>query len=837
MAAELHSGFAELLRDARLNAGLTQEELAEAAGVSARAISNLERGINRYPHRHTRDLLADALEISPEVRKVWDAACRRQPASAPSESSATENSESSHVHRAPVPPTRLIGRDTEVEDLYERIRQPGVRLLTITGSGGVGKTRLSLGLIEALQEEFPDGVYFVDLATVRDHTLVDWAIASAIGLQHALDQSLQETFAAYLRFRRALLVIDNFEHVIDAAPIVSDLLARCPMLKVLVTSRAALHLHGEHEVALSPLALPGGSDESLEKKLRAPAVALFAERARMAKADFAVDAQNVDVVVAICRRLDGIPLAIELAAARIKVTPPRELLERLDRPLELLTSGARDAPDRQRTLRDTIAWSYGLLSPDEQRLLSSLSVFVGGFSLSAAEGVCEVGTDVLASMEKLIDHSLLIQRESHDGTARFWMLETVREFGLEQLEQSGEYEQARERHARYVLRLVEEAKPELRQGPHQPMRLRQMQQEFENIRVAFTWLVEHSEAEAAARLIVTLGTFFQIRKGTRELREWIENVLTLENAIEPGLKGDLLALLGMSFNSRGQLEKASEYLERSIELCLTANNKTGLWQAYYSLANVERYQGYYDQAGDTNERALSVAYELNDRMLIGQTLGHLSLIKWVDSDFDHAKSLSSEYLRLATEVDDYVGRQFALAHLGHIALYTGDLDTAEQRGLECLHESYELDYREMTAFALELLGQIELERSNFERTQRLHRQSIEGFWRSQGTIWRNLSICELASAAAGLGDYERGARLLGVAQKIYDQLDASTLRRWTAHKERLERTVRSGLDETTFEEARAEGRSWPLEQGLAYALGITDEHAHGSRATLDHVSR
>ena len=830
-----HSEFSDLLRNARIDAGLTQEELAEAAGVSARAVSNLERGINRFPHKYTRDLLEDALEISPEVRKEWDAACRRQPASGRSGDGSAERSESSRVHGVPVPTTRLIGRDTEVEQLFDLIRQPEVRLLTVTGSGGVGKTRLSLSVTEALAEQFPGGIYFVDLASVRDPALVDSAIASALDLRQARDQSLRDTTVSYLRFRRVLLVLDNFEHVIDAAPIVSDLLSSCPMLKVLVTSRAALHLQGEHEVALAPLELPLHSDASPQEKLRAPAVALFAERARMAKADFAANEQNVNEIVEICRRLDGIPLAIGLAAARVKVTPPIELLKHLERPLEMLTSGARDAPDRQRTLRDTIAWSYGLLSPEEQRLLNQLSVFVGGWKLSAGEAVCDPGTDFLATLEALVDHSLLVQQENDDGTARFSMLETVREFGLEQLEHSGELEHARERHARYFLTLVEEAKPDLRRGPTQPMRLRQMRQEFGNIRAAFNWFVEQGNAEAAARVINIPDSTWRILSMHRELADWIEAVLSLDGEIEPGLEGDLLTLVPLSYS--GGFEKSSWYLKRSIELCLTGSNKEGLWHAYDSLANVERYQGNYDLAADLTERSLSIAHELNNPMLIGRALGHLALISLVDDDYDHAQSLSSQYLRLATEVDDHVGRQFALAHLGHIALYAGDLETAEKRALECLEESYALEFTEMTAFALELLGHIEHDRSNYERTQRLYQESIEGFWRSHGTIWRNLSLFGLAGAAAGLGEFERGARLLGVAETVEEQFTSTIVWHWTSRVERIEGTVRAGLDKTAFEAARDEGRSWPLEQGLAYALGITDEHAHGSGITIDHVAR
>src|SRR5829696_9145885 len=376
-----------------------------------------------------------------------------------------------HLNNLPVQPTPLVGREREVSEVAERVRSEEVRLLTLIGPGGTGKTRLGLQAAADLLEEFSDGVFFVALATITEPELVASTIARALGVKESAEQSLMESLKNYLRDRRLLLVLDNFEQVLRGAPLVGELMGACPKLKVLATSRISLRLYGEQEYLVPPLALPDPRVMlPLEVLTHYEAVKLFGQRVRAVKSDFEVTTENAPAVAEICARLDGLPLAIELAAARVKVLTPQKMLDRLSDRLKLLTGGARDLPERQRTLRATMEWSHALLEEGERALFARLSVFAGGRTLEAIEAVCNAdGTlpiDVLDGVESLVDKSLLREEEGVGGEPRFVMLETVHEYTREKLEESGEAEELRRRHAQYFLALAEEAEPDLK-GPRQ----------------------------------------------------------------------------------------------------------------------------------------------------------------------------------------------------------------------------------------------------------------------------------------------------------------------------------------------------------------------------------
>jgi predicted ATPase/DNA-binding XRE family transcriptional regulator len=451
--------FAVLLRRHRHAAGLTQEELAARAGLGVRTIRDLERGVSRAPHRETLALLADALPNSHEERATLVSAARAM-------HGATPHPPQSRGARPPgvlpIPPTPLIGREHEEAAVTHLLLRRDVRLLTLTGAPGIGKTRLAMQVAAGLCETFADGMVFVGLAAIHDPTLLLSALAQALGVRDAGSQSLDATLAAHLRDKGVLLVLDNCEQVVAAAPLLAHLLASCPELKILVTSRAALRIRGEQEFTVPPLALPDSRHlPGLDDLAQYAAVALFVHRAQAVKPTFALTPTLAAHVAAICERLDGLPLALELAAARIKLLSPQALMARLESSLALLTHGPADLPARQQTMRCAIAWSYDLLAEQEQRLFRRLSVFARGWwTLEAAEAVCgakgERPGDVLDALQALVDESLVVQGEGADGEARYRLLELIREYALERLEASGEAETLRRRHAEYCLALAHE---------------------------------------------------------------------------------------------------------------------------------------------------------------------------------------------------------------------------------------------------------------------------------------------------------------------------------------------------------------------------------------------
>jgi predicted ATPase/transcriptional regulator with XRE-family HTH domain len=434
--------FGDLLRHHRIAAGLTQEALAERAGLSTRGISDLERGARELPRKDTLRLLLQALDLAPADRTALVTAARHPPATEP------RGVHPDRFSGLPVALTPLIGRETDVVSVTGLLNEPAVRLVTLTGPGGTGKTRLALAVAGRLAAVFPDGVAFVPLAALADPALVVSSIAQGLGVREAAGQTVIEALVAYLRDKRMLLVLNNFEHLLPAAPLVTDLLGADRSLSVLATSRVRLRLSGEREVMVPPLALPSaGSAPGRDELAHVPAVQLFVARAQDVKSDFALTDENASAVAVICQRLDGLPLAVELAAARIKILSPAALLARLDRRLPLLTGGLRDLPDRQQTLRKTMAWSHDLLGEQERALFRRLGVFAGGWTLEAAEAVAnrDGAVDVLEGVASLVDISLVRQSDQPDDEPRFMMLETIREFALERLGEDTTEKQAVER--------------------------------------------------------------------------------------------------------------------------------------------------------------------------------------------------------------------------------------------------------------------------------------------------------------------------------------------------------------------------------------------------------
>jgi predicted ATPase/transcriptional regulator with XRE-family HTH domain len=493
--------FGELLRHHRLAAGLTHEQLAEKSALSARAVSDLERGVSRRPRRETVALLGEALKLSPVERTAFEQAAWSPAATAIGRIARGPGSSPVHL-------TSFVGRDEEIGAAVNLFRHRGARLLTLTGPGGTGKSRLATYVAAALAPAFPGGVRYVELAPLAassDSASVIEAIARAFGAARPHGATQLEDVVQAVPDSELLLVVDNFEHLLPTAPLLTDLLRACPKLSVLATSRASLRLSGEHELPVSPLAVPRTRQPLPEQQIGAYAsVRLFVDRAQQVRPDFALTKENASDIGAICERLDGLPLALELAAARIKLLGPRLLLQRLDAAtrgsaMRLLTGGASDTPRRHRTLRETMLWSYNLLNPEEQRLFRCLAIFAGGCTLAAAEAVCTTSTeaaptteagspDVLDGLASLVDKSLVFVADGPDGEPRFRLLETVRELGLEQLRAHGDLEDVTREHARYYLELVKATGALLFASSSDT---RRSAAEYHNLEAALRWLLHH----------------------------------------------------------------------------------------------------------------------------------------------------------------------------------------------------------------------------------------------------------------------------------------------------------------------------------------------------------
>lgn len=645
--------FRRLLRQHRLAAGLTQEGLAERSGLSVRGLSDLERGARAVPRKDTLELLAVALGLAGSDLLAFEAAARQRLV-------ATIPRVSRRPGRPPLPLTSLVGREREITAMLELLRRDGVRLVTLTGPGGAGKTRLALRMADELADDFAGSVWFVDLASLADPALVPTAIAGVLGIRETNERSLTDRLQAFLQKRHLLLILDNFERVTVAAPLIAALLSSCAGLHVLVTSRVSLHLSGEHQFLVPPLILPdSGHPHAFAEVAGTEAVRLFVIRANAVKPDFELTKDNVAAVAEVCRRLDGLPLGIELAAARVKHLSPSALLIRLERRLELLTGGVRDQPARLQSMRETIAWSYDLLPATEQRLFRHMAVFVGGFTLEAVVDVCEgreresvkrhpeegiasapslpaVQHSVLDGIASLIDKSLLKPEGQSIAEPRFGMLETIREYGLEQLEDSGEAEAVRERHAAWCLGLAEALEAE-RIGRIPSVNVDHIGPERNNLRAALHWLRDCGKVDWGLRLASALWPL------------WSEHGDITEGRAEIAA---LLALPGAT-NHRAAWAKA-----------------TGV------VGMLAQAQGDHDEAVVLSEQALAMFRQLGDRRGAAFTLNTLGLVAMVEGDYELATTHLGESLELFQAVGDARAGFWSFRHLGSLAFYRGDMAQA-----------------------------------------------------------------------------------------------------------------------------------------------------------------
>ena len=791
--SEARTSFGAMLRQLRSAATLSQEELAERAGLSRRGISDLERGLRQAPRLETVRLLADALVLGDADRTALLAAAR------PALWERASTAAGSSAAALPVPLTPLIGREMELAALRHMLAGDHVRLVTITGPGGVGKTRLALAVAEQFGGTLPDGVWFVDLSPLDDPSLVAPAVGGVLGVREG--EVTAPRLSTVLGDKRLLLVLDNFERVVEAAPLVADILALSPGCKVLVTSRIPLHAYGEQEYPLAPLPLPDPAHlPPLEHLTQLASVRLFVARAQSVKPDFTVTPDNAPAVAEICSRLDGLPLAIELAAARIKVLPPQALLKRLKQRLPLLTGGARTLPVRQQTMRDAIAWSHDLLSPEEQTVFRRLAVFPGGCTIEAAETVAGAGADailhVFGTLAALVDASLLRQEEGAEGEPRFRMLETVREYALEQLEARSEAEEIRQRLTDWCLALAEQAEPAQFFGDISLAGMLRLEEELPNLRTAVNWLLAQGETTRALRLLVAAEDFWTQRHvSDGELHGWLEAALA--TAPDAPVRDRTLAHWLLSIGNRvlGHDEAALRHAQRLLDAAEASGEAASLGIAHVALALTWEDRGNSARAAAAYAEAIPL-------------------------------------LRLADGDDGFA--LYVQAALADKLILQGDCGSGVPMLGEALMRLRQLPEPPWTLVnVINMRGFAALLQNDLPLAARLFAESIER-GRSLHHSWVLLgAMAGLAGVALAQGQAERAARLLGAIEATRASVGMRRTDHWI-HAERIVADTRAALPAADLEQAWSAGRAVPLDEAVTEALTIADEVTIGApdRATM-----
>lgn len=742
------------------------------AGLTPNAVGDLERGKTRRPYPHTVRSLADALELSEDERASLLAAVPRRGATTPVAAGASA---------LPIPPTPLLGRERDLAEVTSLLRRSGIRLVTLIGIGGVGKTRLALEAARASLAEghFPDGVAFVALAPLGDPDLVVPTIAGSLGLREEQGQNAGEILHAYLREKRLLLVLDNFEHLLGAAPEVVHFIEACPGVVVLATSRAPLRVRGEQEYPVPPLALPSSTqNSSREDVLSAPSGRLLVERARAVSPSFALTHENSAAVASICWRLAGLPLALELAAAKIRFLDPATLLLRLDEALS--SAWARDLPERQRTMRAALDWSHDLLSEPEKELFGRLSVFFGGFTLEAAEAVGAAGSveaeDVLGLLGTLVEQSLVV---AGGDDRRYGMLEPVRQYALEKLEEATEADMVRRGHAAFFLEVAEQAHPQLI-GPHQIGWLDRLERENGNLRTAMRWLTEEGEVETAVRLAWALHLFWSARAYQHEGYRYAEAALEKGSALSTNMRAKALFVKAAMSYGLDDPGRTMQLFEGSADLFRQAGDRSGLAAVLGGAGFMALQQGHVQRAMTLLSESLTLYRELGDKWGISEALIHLGMIPLDRGDYAQATRYFEEALALAREIGSRHSEYGSLYNLARMAQVRGEHERALRLYAEGLKLVGEVGDKADIAYCLE----------------------------------------RLAELAALKGEPERAARLFGASEALLKAVGVSLGVQAQDHglHERAFVELRSRLGETSLEALWVEGRAMTSEQAIEYVL-------------------
>jgi len=773
------------------------------------------------------------------------------------ESRSSEN-EGQRLYNFPVSLTALIGREQVCETAAEMLLRPDIRILTLTGTGGVGKTRLALAIAANLPDIFPDGIYFVPLSSISDPDLVIPAVAQVLGIKEPGDVPLFTSLKSFLREKRMVLLLDNFEQVIAAAPSLSALLLACPQLKLLVTSRAVLRIQGEHEFVVPPLPLPDLDHlPALEDLARWSAITLFMQRAQAVRPGFQITEANAHDIAAICVRLDGLPLAIELAAARIKLLPPRALLLRLEHRLQVLTGGSSDMPARHQTLRATIAWSYELLDEQEQRLFRHLAVFTGGCPLAAIEAICatlgDITIPVLDGVTALLDKSLILQIERGDDEPRLSLLETVREYGVERMVAHEELARTCDAHAHYYLGLAEEADL-ASYGADTTLWLDRQEQENDNFRAALRWALEQKKLELALRLAGALSRFWFLRGYLREGLRWLTHGLEgsedgaaavrakafygagvfagllndykrSESFCQQSLKlcreledarGQVLALwmLGRIAVERNDYAAARVLGERALAVAQKARDAWGSAFSFHCLGTAAFYQGEYERAQLLLEDCLQSFKKANDPYFIAEAYRRLADVFFAQGDDALTQQFIEECLALVQRMKTKWGIAWGLSILGQVALHHGEYTQARSLLAECLAIHKEVWDQKGIAQATALLAKVAAAQQDYTAARALYKECLE-LALKVGDRWFIAAHLEgLGETVANQGEDAWAARLWGMAEKLRQEIGAPMPLVACANYERMVAKVRINLGEARFNALRAEGQEMSPQQAL-----------------------